>query len=83
MDLPVRLLEGSSAVEAKQRGKWLSSEMKIAIDGTSEEESHKTGDVRERDFPEWNCSRALDLHQTGVWGMMSELILGSSIWQCL
>ena len=85
MKLPVKLVEGSSAVEAKQKGKWLSSEMEIAIDGTSEEESREAGDVWERDFPEWNCSRnrALDLHQTGVWRMISEVILGSSILKCL
>lgn len=50
---------------SKQRGKWLSSETEIAIDGTSEEESNEVGDVWERDFSEWNCSRsrALDLQR--------------------
>lgn len=31
MEIPIRLVEGSSAVEAKQRGKWLNSEVELPL----------------------------------------------------
>lgn len=82
MEIPVRLVEEPSVVEPKWRGK---SQIEIAIDGTSEEQLYEDDSVRDRDFVEWNSSRisVLDLHQTGIWGMMSELILTFAVWSKL
>lgn len=85
MKVSLRVMEESSAVEGKQKGKWVSSEKEIATDDTSEDQLHKDGDVWEKAIPYWNCSRkgALDLHHTEVPGIMPELILCFSIWQCI
>lgn len=85
MEMSVRVIEGSSAVQAKQKGKWFGSEVVVAIDDISEDQLHRDGDVWEKATPYRNCSRkrALDLHQTEVQGIMPELILCSSIWQCI
>lgn len=82
MEIPVRLVEGSSAMEARQRQKCLSSEIEIAIVGKSllrlvvfGRGISQSGTDPESAF--WTSN------QTGVQGMMSELILGSFFWQCL
>lgn len=45
MEMSVRVIEGLSAVQAKQKGKWFGSEVLIAIGDTSGDQLHKEGDV--------------------------------------
>lgn len=70
MEIPVRLVEGSSAAEGKQSRRWFSSETEVGIDGTSK------GITRG-----WWCLGASGIPaETGLWTCPTLRFRNDDVW---